>query len=48
MEINYIELKNRKLMIEKKKNFDVTLVEKDDILEPSPGRLLVDAIILSG
>lgn len=32
MEISYVELKNRKLMIEKKKVFDVTLVEEEDIL----------------
>lgn len=32
MEVTFAELKNRKLFIKNKKQYDVTLVEEEDIL----------------
>lgn len=48
MNVTHISLKNRKLIVTQKKEYDVTLLEKDDIFEITQGRLLVDAIVLSG
>lgn len=48
MNITYIKLRNKKLLVLNKKQYDITLLEKDDIFEIKQGRLLVDAIVLSG
>ena len=48
MKITYIKLKNRKLVVHSKKEYDITLLEKNDIFEIKSGRLLVDAIVISG
>jgi hypothetical protein len=48
MTANFVELKNRKLMVHHRKNYDVTLIEEGDIIEPKDGRLLVDGIVLQG
>lgn len=44
-----MKLKNRKLKIQEKVSYDVSLLETDDIFEIKEGkRLLLDAIVLSG
>lgn len=43
-----VKLKNRKLVVQNKKQYDVSLLEKNDIFEIKSGRLLVDAIVISG
>lgn len=49
MEVNWVKLKNRKLKIQEKVSYDVSLLETDDIFEIKEGkRLLLDAIVLSG
>lgn len=48
MNIKYIELKNRKLMIQREKEYSVDVIEKNDIVQLKPGRLLLDVIIFSG
>lgn len=48
MKITYIKLRNKKLLVLNKKQYDITLLQKDDIFQIKQGRLLVDAIVLSG
>jgi len=48
MEVKYVEIKNRQLKIVDEKMMDVSLVEKNDVIRPAPGRLLLDAIIIQG
>jgi cation transport ATPase len=48
MTVTYIELKNRRLMIEREKIYNVDTIEKNDIVRLKPGRLLLDVIIFSG
>jgi len=48
MTVEYVQLKNRQLMKKDVKNYDVSIVEKDDIINLKPGRLLVDVIVISG
>lgn len=48
MKVNYVEIKNRQLVILNEKDYDVSLIEKNDILRANPGRSLVDSIVISG
>ena len=48
MMVNYVEIKNRQLVILNEKDYDVSLIEKNDILRANPGRSLVDSIVISG
>jgi cation transport ATPase len=48
MQVNYVELRNRNLVILSEKIYDVSLVEKDDVIRVQPGTLLVDVIVISG
>ena len=41
-------MKNRKLMIKDTRKYDVTLLEKNDVLNLQEGRLLVDVTVLCG
>lgn len=48
MKITFVELKNRRLMIEREKVYNVDNIEKNDIVRLQPGRLLLDVVIVSG
>lgn len=48
MKVLFVRLKNRKLMVESKTAYDVTVLERDDIYELAAGRVLLDSIVLSG
>lgn len=48
MKVNYVEIKNRNLVLLKEKDYDVSLIEKNDVLRVKPGRMLVDGILISG
>ena len=48
MNVNVVEVRNRKLTVLAEKIYDVSLVEKEDILKVQPGILLVDVIVISG
>lgn len=48
MIVNYVEIKNRLLVILNEKKYDISLIEKNDILRMHPGRSLVDCIVIHG
>ena len=48
MNVHCVEVRNRKLIVLAEKIYDVSLVQKDDILKVQTGILLVDAIVISG
>jgi hypothetical protein len=48
MRVNYVEIKNRQLKIDQEKQYDVSLIEKNDVLRIMPGICLVDSILISG
>lgn len=48
MKVNYVEIRNRNLMIAEEKELDASLIEKNDVIRVVPGRLLLDVIIISG
>jgi cation transport ATPase len=48
MKVNFVEIKNRQLKIDNEKVYDVSLIEKSDIIKIVPGVVLVDAILISG
>ena len=48
MNVQYVEIKNKNLDIVKEKNIDASLVEKNDVIRITPGRLLLDVIIIQG
>jgi cation transport ATPase len=48
LDVIYVEIKNRNLIILSEKVYDVGLVEKNDILRLQPGKLLVDTIVING
>jgi hypothetical protein len=48
MKMNFVEIKNRQLKIDREKVYDVSLIEKGDIIKIVPGVVLVDAILISG
>jgi cation transport ATPase len=48
MRIEYVEIRNRQLMIVQQKVYDVSLIEKNDIIKVGKGRVLVDLILISG
>jgi hypothetical protein len=44
-----VELKNRNLVIKDKRPYDITLLERNDVINLKDGsRLLVDVTVLSG
>lgn len=48
MKVNYVELKNRNLMILSEKEYHIDAIEKNDIIRLKPGRLLLDVILING
>lgn len=48
MKVQYAEMKNRQLKIVNEKLYDVSLIEKGDVLKITNGRVLVDLIIIQG
>jgi hypothetical protein len=48
MIVSYVEIKNRQLVILNEKKYDISLIEKNDILRANPGRALVDSIVIYG
>jgi cation transport ATPase len=49
MKVQYAEMRNRQLKIMNEKIYDVSLVEKGDVLKITNGsRVLVDLIIIQG
>lgn len=48
MNVEFVKLKNRKFKIENTKNYDVTVLEKDDLYKLRSGRVLLDSIVLEG
>ena len=46
-ELEYIEPKNRNFMIESRKNYEISLIDRDDLIEvKGPMKLLLDGVIL--
>lgn len=48
MRVHYVDIKNRLLKIDQEKEYDVSLIEKNDVLRIMPGICLVDSILISG
>lgn len=48
MKVNFANITNRKLNIGSEKLYDVSLIEKNDIIKIAPGRVLTDMIIIDG
>ncbi|CAM6004693.1 unnamed protein product [Sphagnum balticum] len=48
MMVTYAEVTSRTLSIGEERQLDVSLIEKNDIIRVSPGRVLVDLILVSG
>jgi cation transport ATPase len=48
MMVDYVEIKNRQLVILNEKKYDVSLIERNDIIRIRPGRALVDSIVIHG
>lgn len=48
MSVDYVEIKNRQLVILAEKKYDVSLIERNDIIRVAVGRTLVDSIVISG
>lgn len=49
MMVQHAEIKSRVMMsIGRLKNYDVSLLEKNDLIRLAPGRVLVDLIIING
>jgi hypothetical protein len=48
MNIDYVELKNRNLMIQSERVYHIDAIEKNDVIRLKPGRLLLDVILING
>lgn len=49
MIVEFVELRNRNLVIKDRRPYDITILEKNDIISLKDGsRLLVDVMVLSG
>jgi cation transport ATPase len=48
MKVQYAEMRNRQLKVINHKEYDVSLIEKGDVLKVIAGRVLVDLIVIQG
>lgn len=48
MDVHFVEMRNRQLKVLREKVYNVSLIEKNDVIRVEPGRILLDVCLISG